>query len=543
VVAVSRRTLVATAGVAAALLLLYFVPVERPGADIRIETDRRAALAAGQAQLQRFGTDPERWRLAIQLASRYEPQVGRYVLEHAGITRLNALYGGPIQTPVWRLRYFRADEREEWVVNLRVAANARLWAFEHIEPDTARGDTVSMEMAQAIAGDFLRTHDVDPLALELKESRAEQQPARVDHSFEWEAPDTTLGDAGIRYRVLTHGDRVAGMRPYVHLPEAWVRDWESKSVLQRIMWFASRAVLGLLVFAIVAVFVQQVRARRFRWRAGVAGGVAAGLLSALLSLLRWKTDVLWTYQTSTPYELFTTGAVVSLILQFVLTSAVVGVLVATALAVRPQSAALWTGTGGRRFARQGVVLAVVAVLLQTGVARFAAVLVDMAPHLAVPQDLPVLAAVARPLPWLDVFAGLLRYLLVALPVIVIVLHAAQRFAGTRDALVLVFVGSLLFAAEGARSLNEFALQAAVALAGAAAALFVAMRLLRGNDVAWVLALLLARGVAVVATWWPHPAGRTTGIIVGVLVVVTAAVVYALAARGRAGDALPQHTAS
>jgi membrane protease YdiL (CAAX protease family) len=532
----SRRALWGGAAIGAALLLLFFVPVERPGDGIRLETDRSTALAAGRAHLQALGTDPARWRTAVQIAERYEEQVGRYVLEHADVPRLNDLYTTHLRTPVWRLRYFRADEREEWLLNLPIAAPTatglvpELWAFEHIEPDTASGATLSMEAAQARAGEFMRARGVDPARLDLKESRAESQPSRTDYSFEWEVPDTTLGDAGVRYLVRLHGDEPAGVRPYLHLPEAWVRAFESKSVLQRVLWFASRAVFGLLAFALVAVFVQQVKLRRFRWRAGVAWGVVAGLLSAILTALRWQSDVLFSYTTTMPYQLFMTGATLSLVLQFVLTTAMVAVLAGTALAVRPQSATIFAGGHDRRTLRQGVLLALVAVVLQVGVARFEIVLASLAPRFAVPAELVALPAAARPLPWLDLFAGLVRYLIVVLAVIVILLHAAQRFLGLRRTLVLMLAAALLFAADGAHSLGEFALQACMSIAGAATAAFVALGLLRGNELAWVLALLLGRGVATVPAWLPHPAVRTAGIVLGVLVLATAGAVYALAAR-------------
>jgi membrane protease YdiL (CAAX protease family) len=585
---ISRLALLGGAIVAAASLALYALPVQRPGDGIRIETDRQTAIDAGREHLRALGDDPDRWRLAIQLASRYEPEVGRYVLEHTNVGHLNSTFTSHLRTPVWRMRFFRNDEREEWLINVPVtrvvgthavapaaspsaaapvedasatppatqagatppaphagatpttasavvrdlASLPPLWAFEHIEPDTTAGDTLSMDAARERAAGFLRTRGIETAPLALKESRAERQPNRIDHVFEWEVPDSTLGEAGVRYRAVVHGGEVAGLRPYMHLPEAWVRAFEAKSVLQRIVWVASRGIVGVIVFALIAVFVQQVKLRRFRWRVGLAWGIVAGILSLVLTALHWQSDVLWTYQTTMPYQLFLTSAWLSFGLQFLFTGAIVFMLVGTALAIRPNAAALWNGGIDRRSWRDALVLALVAVVLQFGIARFGVVLGSLAPHLAVPPELLLLPAAARPLPWLDLFLTFARNTIVLLAVIAILLHAAQRFLGVRRALLFLFVGALLFAADGARSGAEFALQAAGTVASAAAAAFVALGLLRGNDLAWVLAIVLGRGVAQVPMWVRQPAAeaKTTGIVLGVLVVVTAVFLAWLAAR-------------
>lgn len=534
-VPVPRRYILATATVAAALLLLFAVPVERPGDGIQLESNRKQALAAAQAHLHRLGGDPAEWRTAVQMMSRYDPQVGRYVLQHGSMQRLNALYADRLRTPVWRVRFFRNDEREEWKLNLPVNEIAGdsipLWAFEHVVPDSAAGDTLVPAAAQLLAGDFLREQGIEPGDLDLKESQSERQKARVDHTFEWEVPDSTLGEAGVRYVVVVRGGEVAGLRPYLHLPEAWVRADGETSVLQRILWVASRGVLALIVFAVTALFVLYIR--RIPRRAAIFWGVIAGLLSLVILSLRWQSDILWSYETTTPYQLFVTGAGVSLVVQFLVLGLLAAVMVGTLLAVRPQVRALVAGRNDERYVRDGVILAVVGLGLQIGLRRLAQVLGGMAEHSNGVDELLLLSAAARPAPWLDEFASLARSLVLLLPLFGLLVHAGQRFLGTRRALLVTFVAAVIFAADGARSMPEFGVQLVISLLSAGALAWAVLRLFRGNELAYVLCFVGGRTLGTALGWLRQPSldAQSTGVMVGALGASVLIVAYVLASRG------------
>jgi hypothetical protein len=367
---VPRQRFLVGAAVAVGLLLLYAVPVEEVGSGIEANSSRAEALNSARTHLRSLGADPAAWRTVMQMTSRYEPDAGAYILEHASLERLNAIYAMSIRTPVWRVRFYRPEWREEWILNLPVdaagldsinasdpvppgsATNATpgagspqagsnasttpkkspslagallpLWAFEHVVPDSASGDTLGIDAAQLLASDFLRERGIEPADLDLKESRSERQKARTDHTFEWQVPDSTLGEAGIRYMVVVRGGEVAGLRPYIHLPEAWLRAYEERSVLQRILWVLSRGVLGVVVLGIVALFVLEVRAHRFPWSPALRWGAAGAVLSLVLVASHWQSDIVMRYETTMPYRLFLVGAAVSVVVQFL----IVGILIA-----------------------------------------------------------------------------------------------------------------------------------------------------------------------------------------------------------------------
>ncbi len=536
-VPVARRHIIGALAVAGALLLLFFVPVEQPGDGIRVESSRAQALHAARGHLHRLGADPDRWRVAVQVASRFDPGVGRYIVQHTSVAHLNQVFTTRLRTPVWRVRFFRPDEREEWLINLPVNEIAGdsipLWAFEHVLPDSAAGDTLGLDAAQLLASDFLRARGVEPADLDLKESKSERQKARTDHSFEWEVPDSTLEGAGARYRVIVRGGEVAGLRPYMHLPEAWVRAYEEKSVLQRLLWMLSIGLVSLAVVALVVVFVQQILARRFALRPAVVCGAVTGLVSLLLFAMRWQSDSLWEYDASLPYHLFIAGMAVRAVVLFMGSGIAGALLFGTLVAVRPHVRSLFAGRHDERYVRDAVGLAAIGVLLQFGVRRFGIVLDAITPHYAKIADLLSLPSAAGALPWLDVFCNLARNTFLLLPAFALVLYAAGRLLGVRRALGLVGVAVVVLAGESARSMGEFGAQLLSGLVAAGVLVFVVCVLFRGNDLAYVFSFLAGRGIGAAALWLrqPAPEAQSSGVVLAALACATLMIVYVLAARG------------
>jgi hypothetical protein len=549
------RRLWAGGAVAAVLLLSYGLPAHKPGEGILLHSSRGEALAAARAHMVRLGADPDRYRVACQLASRFEPAVGRYVLEHAGVDKLNRVYTERLRTPVWRVRFYRPDEREEFLFNLPVNEASRdsageagaarttaipLWAFEHVLPDSAAGDTLAPQAAQLLASDFLRDLGFEPGDMELKESRSERQKSRLDYTFEWEVADSTLGEAGIRYVAVVRGGAVAGVRPYMHLPEAWLRHYERRSVLQRICRLLSLGVMGAIVFALGHVFVQQVRSRRFRWAEGLRWGAAAAAISLVLVAMRWESDFVMRYETTVPYQLFLVGAGISVLIQFVLVGLLAAVLVGTTFAVRPQVSDLLRG--GKRYGRDAVLLGVIGVGLLCGVRRLGTVLGSLGGRFLAVEDLVQFAPAARPLPWLDVLAAELRTVLLLLPSLALLAHVVGRQWGRRWAVGVLVFGLLVYSGDGAGSVGEFGLQLAVSGLVAAVLAWALGYVFAGNDLGVVLAFLGGRAVAVAAGWVPQPApgALLTGllpvllllaVIVGALLGASRRTATALAAPG------------
>jgi hypothetical protein len=313
---------------------------------------------------------------------------------------------------------------------------------------------------------------------------------------------------------------------------------EERSVLQRILPVLSLGLLVVAALGIVMLFVDQVRKRRFLWGDGLKWGVLAAALAAILAAQRWDSVIMMNYESSMPYQLFLVGVAILIFAILVLAGLTAAVLVGTAFGVRPQARALLRGGHDRRWVRDGILFGLLAVVLLVGADRLHVVLTAFGARYLQIGELFDLPAVARPMPWLDVFADQLLRGILWLPALALAVHMVTRYIGEKRALGLLGIALVLFAAEGARSLPEFGFDLLRGAAVAGLGVFVLSRLLRGNDLAYLVALLVGRGVVAVAPWFsqPAPGAVLTGAIVAVLLAATVALLVALAARRAYGGA-------
>ena len=538
---IARRRVILGAAVAAALLLLFLIPTHVPGSGIRVRSTRAEALDAARAHLLARGEDPARYRTLIAMWNRFDPQVGRYALERMDLAGLDSLHTAHVRTPVWRVRFFRPGEKNEFVFNLPVDVSPQgtapalpLWAFEHVMSDTTAGDTLDTDAARALAAAALRLHGLEPDALELKESKSERRKSRMDHTFEWQVPDPRLGEAEVRYVVMVRGGEVAGLRPYVHLPENWVREDEERSAMQHVARVGGLSVFGVAMILLVVQFVLMVRARRFPWRTAAWWGVAGAVVQLALTELRWGSDLVMRYETNVPYSLFRIGAVVSAGLQSVLVGLVITVAVGTTLALQAEARRLWSSRWAPAWVRDGCVLAAIAVVLGIGMRRAEAVLTRVAGSHADIDGLLMIPSAGTPVPWLDAFLAGLRSALLLLTSFAILAHALASNNNRRRIVLMVTAAAILLAANGARSPAQFLFKLAESTVLGSVLLFAIWGLLRDHVLAYVLAILGARLLAATLGWMQHPALRQQGMVLAVAWLATLAVVILLIRRG-AGD--------
>lgn len=549
---VPRRRILVGAAVAAALLLLYLVPAHEPGENLRVRCTREEALQAARAKLRAMGGDPDRFHVAVAMTSRYDADVGRYILERKPLAALDSVYASHLRTPVWRVRFFDFEQREEYVFNLPVDTAAEsepaaivgsphaedtvpalpefgipMWAFEHVLPDSAPGDTLALDAAQALASQFLLRRGIDVAGLVLKESSSEKRPSRTDHRFEWQIPDASLGEAGVRYMVLVQGNAIGGLRPYMHLPEDWIREREKRSAVQQVLRVLGLAVLCGVVMVLFVLFVQQVRQRCFPWRAALGWGVGGGIASVVLLGLRWESEVVMQYQTTMPQQLFHVASGISVAVRF-LAGVLVALLVGTALGAWPHALA----GRGRRFASDAVLLMLVGVAFTLGLDRLDTWIGALGSRDLEVTELGMFESAGRKLAWFDDYLTLLRDSVLKLAVLASLVYTARSryrdwrwLAGGAAAL-------LALAAGDAQSVPQFLFELTrhgVTLAGL---VFLLLYLFRDHMLAYVLTLLASEGIGIAAGWFRQPVAAYVqqGVVFSVLLVTTLVVLILLASR-------------
>jgi membrane protease YdiL (CAAX protease family) len=317
--------------------LAFTLKHEKIGDYLRLSVDNRMAVNRTDAVMREHGLDPNSFRKAAQFVDATNPVANEYLRRRLSIAQINKIYAERVPGALWRVRYFRDSQPEEYAIVLK--PDGFLHAFRHTLAEAAKGANLSKEEAQSIAERFLREkRQIDLGAWKLVEANSDKRPNRTDHTLTWQQiapldPETagakdSADHAFARMDVQVLGDEPANYRTYVKIPEEFTRKQEELS-LPRMLFTIGKYTLYLgLVVSVFVFYFKRLRAQpagTVPWRRLTLWSVA-GFVAFLLSFLLGKgiPALLAQYPTALSLRMFFATTAVGI---FLLASVLVGGLV------------------------------------------------------------------------------------------------------------------------------------------------------------------------------------------------------------------------
>jgi membrane protease YdiL (CAAX protease family) len=317
--------------------LAFTLKHEKIGDYLRLSVDNRMAVSRADAVMREHGLDPNSFRKAAQFVDATNPVANEYLRRRLSIAQINKIYAERVPGALWRVRYFRDSQPEEYAIVLK--PDGFLHAFRHTLAEAAKGANLSKEEAQSIAERFLREkRQIDLGAWKLVEANSDKRPNRTDHTLTWQQiapldPETagakdSADHAFARMDVQVLGDEPANYRTYVKIPEEFTRKQEELS-LPRMLFTIGKYTLYLgLVVSVFVFYFKRLRAQpagTVPWRRLTLWSVA-GFVAFLLSFLLGKgiPALLAQYPTALSLRMFFATTAVGI---FLLASVLVGGLV------------------------------------------------------------------------------------------------------------------------------------------------------------------------------------------------------------------------
>ena len=282
-------TIVVGAAVTLALFRRAF-----PEASIEFRVNRSEARAVAEKLLASRGRDVGKHRFAGRFGVEEEPKV--YLERELGLEKASAYYGRDAKVWRWEMRWFQSGVKEEERVAITPLGD--LASFESVRKDDAPGPRPTEDEARAIAARFLASRG---LAGNLKriESTPVSRPARTDWKFVDERPGFAMKEATVRYATTVSGNEVAAFYEFVHVPEAWTRDYAKLRSKNNTANLVGNFFLFLTFLAMIVVLISKIVRKDIPWKL-VAGFGAAAFLLSLLSTLNGVPLSLFHYDTASP---------------------------------------------------------------------------------------------------------------------------------------------------------------------------------------------------------------------------------------------------
>jgi len=315
------------AGILGIILLVKVKPAEIGGL-FKYEISARQAQRIANDFLRQRKVDPASYHRATvlvnHLTNSFDAVTSEYLRRKIGVDETNRIYREKVPGVLWRVRYFRDSQKEEYAVVLRV--DGTLHALRHTLPEDAPGASLGKEEVQALAEVYLRNEKhLDLSQWKLAEAKSDKRPKRVDHTITWEekkslepAAKSEADAAHERIELQVNGDEVSGYRTFIQIPEEWRRKQGEETLSGTLYKIGVIVFYVALGFTPLVIFLKNLRspaAAFIPWRQIALWSVwaLAGFI-AIFSLGNRIPTFLAQYDTAIPLKFLLGGLGIGVIL-------------------------------------------------------------------------------------------------------------------------------------------------------------------------------------------------------------------------------------
>lgn len=295
---------------------------------LRLSVDARTAKTQSDEILRQRGIDPASFRSATLMTDRTDRYTNEFLHRHLSVAQINSIYASQVPGALWRIRYFRDSQPEEYRIFLK--PDGSLHSFRHTIAENTPGDSLSQEQAVAIAEKFLREEKkLDLKQWSLVEATSDKKPHRVDHTLTWQqntplddpssAPADKTKHAYARVEVQILGNEIGDYATDIKIPDEWRRKQEETTLARAIFGYALPALFFLgLGATIIIMFFMNLRseaARSIPWRR-IALWASWSLLAYVLNFAFGNSiaTLFNAYQTAIPFKTMIGTAAIGLII-------------------------------------------------------------------------------------------------------------------------------------------------------------------------------------------------------------------------------------
>jgi len=259
-------------------LLAWRLKPESIGDYLKLSVDAKTARARADEILRQRGLNPASYIHTTLFVNVTDSVTNEFLRERGGVARVNEIYARQVPGALWRVRYFRDGQPEEFAAILK--PDGSLHSVRHTLAEEAPGASLTKDDAVARAEKFLREEKkIDLRQWAMVEANSDKRPHRTDHTLTWQqvapldqaaASQASSGHAYARIELVVLGDEVTDYRTYVKIPDDWRRKQEELTIPRTVFGIAIPVLFvgGLIVTGLI-IFLKNLRspeARSIPWK-------------------------------------------------------------------------------------------------------------------------------------------------------------------------------------------------------------------------------------------------------------------------------------
>jgi membrane protease YdiL (CAAX protease family) len=252
-----------------------------PSYDIDFKLSRAESRLEAEKFLSRQNIDLNGFRHAVIFD--YDELTKIFMEKEVGLEEASRLVNQDF--PIWRWsnRWFKPLSREEFKVSL--TTDGRIASFEHILPEEAAADAITIEAARKICRNFLFSdRQLNPEEWEFIEDKTDRKPNRVDYLFTYKKKGIEIFNATYRIDVGIQGDQIGKYHEYWKLPEQWLRGYQRMRSLNSTTALSANIFFLLILIAALITFSIHLSRKNVHFKTALWFGLATFILQFISQL-------------------------------------------------------------------------------------------------------------------------------------------------------------------------------------------------------------------------------------------------------------------
>jgi membrane protease YdiL (CAAX protease family) len=335
--------LLAIGAICLAIAIRLF-PSVFPEATIKFDVDRKQSRVTAESLLREMGFDVAGYRYGSSFV--YDDSAKVFLERELGLEAMNEAVGKTAKIWRWSHRWYKPLQKEEYTVE--IAPTGEVVRVERLLPDDSPGERrstdetappaqdlsgashnrLSEEEARELAERFLvRVHPAGTSDLRYLGATEREWKSRTDRAFTWERTGIDWKGGRYRHKIVVQGDRVGGYEEFVHVPEAWSRDYQQLRSKNMTAGAVDTVFFLLTLLAMIVMIFLRFRGHEIRWRFAVTFACVGAALSILTSL-NSLPQALYGFDTTRSWGGFLSATVINALLQGLLIGAMILIVTA-----------------------------------------------------------------------------------------------------------------------------------------------------------------------------------------------------------------------
>lgn len=237
---------------------------------------KEQALTAARNIMKEHGVSPEGWQEIPTLGTETSGEEFQYMYEQVGWDRTKEIADATLRGFVWRVRYFKWMQSEEYSVE--VDQEGKEHSFNITKEEDAPGASLTKDEARKRAEEYINQHHPEYRPYEFDNASEHKRKNRVDFVFTYKVPKFKVSEADCKISTDVIGDQVGDFSRWWTVPDKWSFERSKRTTKDEVFTHLRTAMYIIASLLVLWWGYGVLRSGAIKWRPALFVAIPIALL-------------------------------------------------------------------------------------------------------------------------------------------------------------------------------------------------------------------------------------------------------------------------